>query len=76
MEKAMKGLGQGTIAPPRYDTSSCIAGDLSSTAAPDSHATLTANWVQIVERRVHVATAKQAPVTVRSDEAQTLLRGH
>ena len=67
MEKTMSVPGQGTIAQGRYDTSSSIGGDTSSTAAPDSHASLTANWIRIIERRVEVATTNQPP-PVRPEE--------
>lgn len=57
----MKILAQGTVAPSRYDSSSCIAGDVSSTAAPDSDASLSANWIRILAPREEAATTNQSP---------------
>jgi len=64
----MKVTGKGTIAQGRYDSSSCIGGDMSSTAAPDSDASLSANWIRIVERRVEIATTNNPPPVRPEDQ--------
>lgn len=58
----MSVLGRGTIAPGRYDNSSSIGGDMSSTAAPDSLASLSANWIRVVERPLEEPATNQAPI--------------
>jgi hypothetical protein len=64
----MKVTGKGTVAQGRYDSSSCIGGDVSTTAAPDSDASMSANWFRIVERQVEVPTTNSPPPVRPEDQ--------